>query len=1145
LCSKCLFAAVLDDEPAEDPRSSVLPPFFGAYELIEEVARGGMGIVYKARQIKVNRIVAVKVLAAGAFASRDFLQRFRTEAETVASLNHPNIVPIYEVGDCAGQPFFSMRFVEDGPLSKRLADRSSPMAQPEAVRLLVTLAHAVQFAHQRGILHRDIKPGNVLLSAEGEPLLTDFGLAKLMEKESTLTRTLAMLGTPSYMSPEQARGEARQLTTAVDIYGLGAVFYELLTGRPPFAGGTTMETVRQVLESEPLRPSTLRSGIDRDLETICLKCLEKEPSHRYASAEALAADLERWRRQEPIVARPVGTGERITKWVRRRPKPAALIAVTLLAVAAAAFTLLASNVRLGKARVNEAHLRQQAEDKAEESRRRLVRLNVNTGNRLVENGDPHEALLWLVAALALDEENAARSRIHRQRIAAVMRQAPHLDQIWFHDAFVFHAAFSPDGSRVACGGLDHTVHIWDTETGRELTSPLPHPGELREVRFTDDGKRLLGLTQGGRLHSWDAVTGQPICLLPTQAAPRSFDLSRDGRRVAAPVEGGARIFDLGTGEALSPLLAHANQVTSVRFHADETVVSCASGSGRITEWNVSNGQRGVRWSPHDARITSMAFSPDRSILATVSAPGIRLWNAASREMISELPPMKSALYEPSISPDGRWMATAGFTSGARTWDIATGQPVSPPLKHRGGVKRTVFSPDGQRVATASWDRTARVWDAQTGTPISPVLHHAGFVLVADFSPDGSHLLTTGQDGTARLWGLGSATARATLSSTGAVWVAVFDDKGRRIMTGSQDGTASVWECSSGRLLSSIQFPEPVYDGGFCALENRVVVSCLNDVHVWNLDTGEVVTRSAELAEQVFVMDITEISPDGERFVTGSRDGTARVWSARDAQPLTPPMSNGDNIRFVRFSPDGELLLTAGNDGRARLWNARTGRRHGPDMEHVSMVVRARFSADGRRIVTACTDTTMMPRYAQVWDVETGAPVGPRLYHKDGVLDAAFSPDGRRIVTAGEDRAAIIWDAETGQCHTPAMWHSGYVLNAIFSPDSQLVLTVSWDGTARVWDAATSNPVTPPLRHNGQVHRGQWSPDGMEVLTASSDGTARVWDISPAEGTVEAWQRQAELLSAQRIESSLGTVPLTAREMQSRWEAMEKDRKGFY
>jgi serine/threonine-protein kinase len=293
LCVKCLFASILDSGPIDPPQSThgkaALPRAFSHYELLEQVARGGMGIVYRALQTQINRVVAVKV-ADGAFAGPDFVKRFRTEAEAVASLDHPNIVPIFEVGECEGQAFFSMKFVEGGSLAQRISDLKCPISNREAAELIATLAQAVHYAHQRGILHRDIKPGNVLLGAHGEPHLTDFGVAKLLAKDSTLTRTMAILGTPSYMSPEQARGEAKQLTTAVDVYGLGAVFYDLLTGHPPFAGGTTMETVLQVVNKRAEatvhhKPAPIRLG--NDLPEVP----EKNPSARYGSAEALAEDL--------------------------------------------------------------------------------------------------------------------------------------------------------------------------------------------------------------------------------------------------------------------------------------------------------------------------------------------------------------------------------------------------------------------------------------------------------------------------------------------------------------------------------------------------------------------------------------------------------------------------------------------------------------------------------------------------------------------------------------------------------------------------------------------------------------------------------------------------------------------------------------
>src|SRR5437660_1883360 len=314
-------------------RSAKIISEFGDYELLEEIGRGGQGVVYRTHQKSLNRIVALKVIGLGPWATETHLKRFRREAEAAASLEHPGIVPIHEVGERDGQCYFSMKFIEGGQLDEVV--RRTPVSFRQAAELIAKVARTVHYAHEHGILHRDIKPGNILLDAKGEPHLTDFGLARLLDTQSSVTRTIDVLGTPSYMAPEQAAGETTKLSKATDVYGLGAVLYQLLTGHPPFAGGTTYETIRLLLNTEPRKPRALNPKIDRDLSTICLKCLEKDPKRRYSSALALAEDLERWLKHEPILARHTGIFTRGKKWVRRNPT-SALLAASLVALIAAA-----------------------------------------------------------------------------------------------------------------------------------------------------------------------------------------------------------------------------------------------------------------------------------------------------------------------------------------------------------------------------------------------------------------------------------------------------------------------------------------------------------------------------------------------------------------------------------------------------------------------------------------------------------------------------------------------------------------------------------------------------------------------------------------------------------------------------------------
>jgi WD40 repeat protein len=1098
---------------------------FGDYLLEEEIAHGGMGVVYRARQISLNRTVAVKLLLLGRYSSAESIERFRREAQSAAALRHPNVVAIHEVGECAGQHFISMEFVEGRSLAEMMHE--GPLPPERAADCARTIAEGIHYAHSQGVLHRDLKPSNVLVDALGQVRITDFGLAKKLDGSSDLTLTGQMIGTPNYLSPEAVAGRNTEVGPASDVYAIGALLYELLTGRPPFLAQSLQETLLQIRDNEAPSPRLLNPAIARDLETICLKCLEKEPARRYASAQTLADDLGRWLKHEPIRARAAAPLERAAKWARRQPKLALMLLATLGAVAALVATLAVAYVRVRMAQ-------RATEAKAEESRQRLVHLNVNAGNRLVEEGELHGALAWFVAALALEQGDAARERVHRQRIGAVLRHAPELAQLWFHDAFIYTAAFSPDGSLVASGGLDCTARVWDAITGRAVTPPLSHGHGVLEVRFTPNGQRLLTLAEDRRLRLWDAASGQAVAELPTYARVSCYDVSRDGGRLVAPVPGGAQIFSLDTGEVMGALLAHEHRLNATCFGDGARILS-ASRDGGIFEWTLGSTNIRDAWVPLASPIARMVASPDGRLLATVAQPQVRLWNTATREMLAELPPQKGNLYEPSFSPDGRWLATVGFEVPTRVWNATNGQPVSPPLPHGGGVQRACFSPDSRRVATASWDRTARIWDAQTGEPAAPIIRHAGFVLVANFSPDGSRLLTAGQDETARLWRLRTNSgARLTFAHTGEVWLAAYDLEGRRILTGGTDGIARVWDAQTGALITSLAHREAVFDGGFCDGGDRVVVSCRTTTHVWDLETSREIGPPASHSKHI---NYIEISPDGRRFLTASQDGTARVWSTGDVSPMTPPLENGPVVHYARFSPDGHRVVTAGSSGQARVWDARTGQRLGPDMRHIGRVQRARFSPDGRRVITACTDETMLPRYAQVWNGETGQPEGTKLEHGDGVHDAAFSPDGRWIATGGEDFAAIVWDAATGERITPALRHRGNVAYTIFSPDSRLLLTVSWDGTARVWDAATGDPVTPSLKHGSQVCIGRWSPDGREVLTGSADGTARVWDVSPEQGSVAELQCRAEVLSAHRVEPSLGPVPLTAKEMRTRWETI--------
>jgi hypothetical protein len=477
-------------------------PEVPGYEVLGVLGRGGMGVVYKARQARLNRLVALKMILAGAHAGEQELARFRTEAEAVARRQHPNVVQIHEVGEHQGLPFFSLEFCPGGSLDRKV--RGTPQPPREAARLAELLARAMDVAHQAGIVHRDLKPANVLLAADGTPRITDFGLAKKLDEAVGQTASGAVMGTPSYMAPEQARGETGRVGPAADVYALGALLYELLTGRPPFKAATSLDTMLQVMTDEPVSPCRLLPGLPRDLETICLKCLAKGPAQRYASAGDLAEDLRRFLGGEPIQARPVGGWERAWKWCRRHPAVSALTAAVVL-VTALGFGLvtwkwqaaLAAQHAAEQARQNEAAARAAEEGQKTRAEQALAKANTNLyfyGITLADRQLAAHDVARAEATLAGCPEDLRRWEW------SYLRRRCHADVLTFtaDEAGACSLAFSPDGRRLACGGGNPLrssdparVTVWDAATGRLLlTMKGNHSGPVTAVAFSPDGTRL-------------------------------------------------------------------------------------------------------------------------------------------------------------------------------------------------------------------------------------------------------------------------------------------------------------------------------------------------------------------------------------------------------------------------------------------------------------------------------------------------------------------------------------------------------------------------------------------------------------------------------------------------------------------------------
>lgn len=1019
-------------------QQSGLPQKIGPYEILQLLGRGGMGSVYQARDCRLNRFVALKMMTQAESATSSEIQRFRTEAEAIACLHHPNIVQIYSVEEFQATnendhttPLLILEYVPGQSLARTLD--GTPWLVDHAVSLIEVLARAMQVAHRAGIVHRDLKPANILLpdfvsATFVEAKISDFGLAKIAHATLNQTQSGLFLGTPAYCSPEQAQGLNHEVGPAADIYALGAILYELLTGSPPLRGSTMVETLGLIVNKDPCSLQALNPEVPYDVEVICLKCLEKKPTHRYATAAELADDLRRWRSNQPIKARVTYWGPLI-KWIQRKPTAAALTAVSVVTMMALVALAIGSYLFFGL-----------QEQKTQLDQQKIELVNVN------------------------QELKEQRDLIRRYQYASEMMVS---ERAWLeNDLYRMRKILNKQQKEIAIRedlrGFEW-YHQWALANQAEFS--IQTFGRIFDSGLSQDGRIFACTTDQHKLHCFDLEKLEEIYRMPGKKFRTTMALSRDGRIIAGASDGEIVGYDRTKEQKVFEFFDEMHQIDRIRFnvHADKVLSSGREGS--LISWDLTKNNNKQLWRGvgSDCEIL-IATCPATNALAISTKDELVLWNARGK-LIKQWKIYGGTVTTMAFDASGKHLATALTDGMIQLWNVETGLARSIPNHHSGVVSALAISPDNMTMATAGPGHKIILSNVESGHVVRTIQGHTQSVKRLHFSPNGDRLISCSDDTMIYQWDLTKKPNPQVVPFVRNIYSIeriAFSEAGYH-MASLRNKQLVVWNLREQKK----QWHTEIDDARCIHMslsrngQRVAVLKDNNDIELWEIgqeNPSKRIKPNSNLARRI------SLSPDGKLLALGTATGNLELWDLDHSTMLFQVEGNNKHVVALAFDADGTQLACAVFPNQIHVWDVkRQTRKFTLPCEGGDIMSRLVFSPDGKLLAADQWNT------AAVWSMSTGSLLWACEGHAEMIHSVCFSPDGKRLATAGSAGTISLWDSLTGQQTMTSRNHTENLLDIQFAADGSYLFGLGSEGGV-FWHAATADTIRQAAKTRIRIYR---------------------------------------------------------------------------